>query len=383
MEELLLTYNEQPFVSATYRTALDQSGARAEAMAAAELPPETDDWVRTLGQENVRRLSVILIIDLLNLECDASRAPDLANDVAALAEDMLMAGEYDLALNVVLALAGKAADPKAVTMGPSRAALDRLAATPAMRDAADLFGEMDEAQAAAFAEMCRGIGPAVTETLLPLLSVEELTRGRTRASEIVLGMGTDVISRLGPMVSSHQWYTQRNAAELLGTIGTAEAVPFLQVLIRGSDPRVAREAVRGLANIDDPSAARAVHTVLRAASGQVRQAVVAALVAERDPRVVPVLLRILNESEPLRADHPIVLDTLAALGTMGHEGAVPDITRLMRRRSLFARKKIKAIKQRALEALRAIGTPAAVAAIRDAAGTGDRMLRRLARAMPS
>ena len=383
MEELLLTYNERPFVSATYRTALDQPGGRAEAMAAGDLPPETAEWVHTLGQENVRRLSVILLIDLLNLECDASRASDLANDVVALAEDLLMAGEYDLALSVVLALAGKAADARAVTMAASRQALDHLAVTPAMRDTVDLLGEMDEAQAGTFAEMCRQIGPTITEALLPLLSVEELTRGRRRASETVLGLGTGAIGRLAPLVSSRHWYTQRNAAALLGKIGTAAAVPFLQPLIRGADPRVAREAVRALSNIDDPSAARAVHTVLRAASGAVRQAVVAALVAERDPRVVPVLLRILNESDPVKSDHPIVLDTLLALGTLGHEQAVPDITRMMRRRSLFARKKIRAVKQHALEALRLIGTPVATAAIRSAADTGDRMLRRLARAMPS
>jgi HEAT repeat protein len=383
MEELLLTYNEQPFVSATYRTALDRSGERAEAMAAAELPPETADWVGTLGQENVRRLSVTLIIDLLNLERDASRAPDLANDVAALAEDLLMAGEYALALEVAQALARKAADPHAVTMEPSRAALDHLAVAPAMRDAADLFGEMEDQQATVFADICRAIGPASVESLLPLLSLEEATAGRSRAFAFVLGLGADAISRLGPLVSSRHWYAQRNAAELLGQMRSAEAVPFLQVLLRGTDPRVTREAVRGLANIDDPSAARAVHTVLRAASGTHRQAVVDALVAERDPRVIPVLVRILNESEPLRADHPIVLDTLSALGMIGDERAVPDIARLMRRRSFFARRKIRAIKQRSLESLRAIGTPAAAAAIREAAGTGDRMLRRLARAIPS
>ena len=383
MEELLLTYNERPFVSATYRTALDQSGERGDAMAAADLPPEAAEWVHSLGQENVRRLSVILLIDLLNLERDASRASDLADDVASLAEDLLMAGEYDLALSVIQALAGKAADAAAVTKAACRQALDHLAATPTMRDTVDLLHEMDEAPAGTFAEMCHHIGPVIAQALLPLLSAEEVTTGRTRASEIVLELGTDAISRLGPLVSSRHWYTQRNAAELLGRFGTAEAVPFLQTLIRGTDPRVAREAVRALANIDDPSAARAVHTVLRAASGEVRQAVVAALVEERDPRVIPVLLLILNESAPLRSDHSIVLETLLALGTLGHDQAVPDITRMMRRRSLFARRKIRAVKQHALQALRLIGTPVARAAIRSAADTGDRMLRRLARAIPS
>jgi hypothetical protein len=52
----------------------------------------------------------------------------------------------------------------------------------------------------------------------------------------------------------------------------------------------------------------------------------------------------------------------------------------MRKKKLFARKKMKALKEQSLAALRAIKTPAAQAAIADAAKTGDRMLRKLAQA---
>ena len=50
------------------------------------------------------------------------------------------------------------------------------------------------------------------------------------------------------------------------------------------------QAVAALGVIQDPAAARAIHTVLRAATGEVRRAVIEALVAERDPRVVPMLV---------------------------------------------------------------------------------------------
>ena len=63
--------------------------------------------------------------------------------------------------------------------------------------------------------------------------------------------------------------------------------------------------------------------MLRAATGEHREAVVEALVAERDPRVVPLLGRILDESDPLGDDHPIVLDTLGAVGTLGGDHAIP------------------------------------------------------------
>jgi hypothetical protein len=143
---------------------------------------------------------------------------------------------------------------------------------------------------------------------------------------------------------------------------------------------VMRAAVRALCRIDDPVAARAVHTVLRAAGGEHRRAVVTALVEERDPRVVPVLVCILNESEPFGADHQIVLETLGAIGEIGRDEAIPHVAQMMRRRSWLAWKKTRAVKELSIATLQRIGSPAAAQAIADAGVHGDRILRKLARA---
>jgi HEAT repeat protein len=379
MEELLLTYNERPFVSASYRAGLDQVGARAETMAA-DVPQEFVEMLDTLGQDNVRRLSVRLLIDLLKLERDPARAPELANDVAALAEDLLLAGDYESVLAVVTALQEQAADAKAVTSEGSRLALDGLVGTIAFVEATELLGDMSDGEAALFADVCARIGPAATDALKVHLDDEAQTPGRARASAIIRRYGPRGVVRLASVVGSKKWAAQRNAAELLGESGAAEAVPLLQPLLRGQDPRVTVAAVRALANIKDPAAARAVHTVLRAATGEQRRAVVEALVALRDARVVPVLVRIIEESKPFGPDHAIVLETVGALTEVGDDQAVPALATLMRQKKLLAWKKARALKTNSLAALRAIRTPAATRAIEDAAKTGDRMLRKLARA---
>jgi HEAT repeat protein len=378
MEELLLTYNERPFVSAQYKRGLDEIGGRAAQMAT-DLPPEFASLVQTLEQENVRRLSVTLLIDLLRLERDPARAPELASDVAALAEDLLLAGDYVSAVNVTHALAEQAGDPAAVASEGSRVALDGLAETPALVEAGSLLGDMTDDERREFAAICSDIGPAAAEALRPLLDAEKSSSAQQRAIAILRSYGERVITRLAPLVSSPHWYAQRNAAVVLGDIESPQGVPLLQPLLRGSDPRVLREAVRALSRIDDPSAARAVHTVLRAATGGQRAAVVAALVAERDARVVPVLGRILDESDAAGADHQIVLETLDALRTVGDDQAIPHLARVMRRRSWIARRRIRALKIASLETLQHIGTPAAQSALADAAANGDRLLRKLAK----
>jgi HEAT repeat protein len=340
------------------------------------------DLVQTLAQDNVRRLSIVLLIDLLTLERDGARAADIARDLSALCEDLLLAGDYDGAVMVTKALAGLAADPKSIAASGCTVALDALPQTAAFVETVEAFGDMTEPEAALFATVCVQVGPQAAEVLRRLLEVEADTAGRRRATAVLIDLGGRAIARLAPLVGHSQWYVQRNVADLLGTIAVPQAVPLLQPLLRGADPRVTQAAVRALSAIDDPAAARAVHTVLRASAGPQRQAVVAALVAERDPRVVPVLVRILNESEPFGSDHAIVLDTLEAIGQIGGDEAVPHVAEAMRRRQWLARRKVRAVKQGSLEALRAIGSPAARAAIADAAARGDRLLRKLARSVP-
>ena len=215
------------------------------------------------------------------------------------------------------------------------------------------------------------------EALRPVVMVEEPTLASRRAEEVILHFGKAAISRLASLVGDSRWFVQRNGARLLGRIATPEAVPLLQPLLRKTDPRVAREAIGALGAIDDPSAARAIQTVMRSATGDMRRAVVDALVTDRDPRVVPMLVRIIDESQPLGKDHEMVLDTVSALGTVGSDHAVPALAAILQRRAFFGRKKLRALKQRGVDALARIGTPRATKAIEGAGRTGDRMVRKI------
>src|SRR5439155_5464305 len=142
----------------------------------------------------------------------------------------------------------------------------------------------------------------------PVLANEHDTLGTARAEELTIEFRNLAVTRLASLVGDSRWFVQRRAAGLLGRIGVPEAVPLLQPLVRGGDSRVARAAIAALRAIPDAAATRAIHTVLRASTGELRRAAIDALVADRDPRVVPMLVRIIDESQPLGKDHEVVLD---------------------------------------------------------------------------
>jgi hypothetical protein len=380
MEELLVSYDDKPFVSESYRGALDGVGGRAERMAAADLPPELPEWMETLGQDSVRALSVTLLIDLLALERDAQRAASIADDMEALAEDLLMSGAYDDARTVTAALAARGRAASALGRDACRQALDRLGESLAMLDTAALLGDVDPNARSTIRAIVDDIGPAAIEALKPAVMIEEDSEASRFAGDAIVAFGGAAIPRLASLMADPRWFIQGRAAQLLGRIARPEAVPLLQPLLRKADPRVARAAISALTAIPDPAAARAIHTVLRAATGDLRRAVIDALVAERDLRVVPMLVRIIEESEPLGQDHAVVLETIAALGQLPSDSGVAALVAVIARRGFFGRKKLRALKERGVEALACIGTPAAQKALARAAKTGDRMLKRIAAA---
>ena len=379
MEELLISYDDKPFTSATYRAQLDGAATRGAAAAGRDLPEELPEWVETLGQENVRKLSVVLIIDLLKLETEAARAAEIAHDMTALAEDLLMSGDYDEARAVAAALSEAAGNPKCVAHAACREALDMLAHSAALHETVAMLGELDAGPLSVFADVCGLLGPASVDTLIMTLKMADRSPALERGSRIIIGFGAPAVQRLAPLVDDERPAVQCNLARVLGKIAAPQAVPLLQPLLRRNDPTVTRRAIAALANINDPAAARAIHTVLRSTTGEQRRVVIDALVSERDARVVPMLVRILDESEPLGKDHTVVLDTLGALKMVHTDTAVRPIDSVMRRKRWFALRKNKALKQTSVDALASIGTDASKRALAQAATDGDRTLRKLAR----
>ena len=380
VDSLLISHDETPFVSSDYRTVLDSATSRAEGMAEGGLPPpELGGWIETVEEESVRTLSVTLLSDLLRIETDAVRGAEIARDIHSMVEDLLLTGEYGEALRLAQALAEAGARRGGVTREAARRALDELGAGAALREASALLEVLDEAEFDILRGIFAEVGPSAVVSLHAPLLFEKRTRARVRGGEIIVRYGDAAVSRLAPLTTHAQWFVRRNTAELLGRIGSPDAVPLLQPLLRGEDPRVLKEAVGALTRIDDPSAARAIHTVLRASSGGDRQAVIDALVEARDARVVPVLVRILKESEAIGPDHRLVLATLEALASVRDAAAVPVVASVIGQRTWFRRRRNRALKTTGVAVLVKIGGFQAEQALVTAATTGARLLRRIAR----
>ncbi|HXG89768.1 MAG TPA: HEAT repeat domain-containing protein [Vicinamibacterales bacterium] len=383
LEELLLKYDETHYVSGDYRQSMDSASDRAAELAIRDLPPEITEWVATLGHENVRDLSGQLLIDLLGLETTPERASEIAKDMSTFAEDLLLAGAYREAQRMVAALRAFMTKPQSIAPESALRAIETVGRASGLVDAMGLLGELSTEDTAAVAALCREIGGPVVAAVVRAFSREDAGLQGQRAAAILTSLGSGAIHDMAHGIEDRKWYVQRELAQVLGVIGTAAAVPPLQVLLRRPDRRVLRAVVTALSGIDDPSAARALHTVLRASSGEARDAVVQSMVAMRDPRVVPILGRILDESDVLGRDFELVLDAINAIASFRDDRAIRPITTVAQQRRWLAYGRTGRMRERAVRALEALETPAAVSALDHLQKNGDWHLRRITRAARS
>ena len=96
---------------------------------------------------------------------------------------------------------------------------------------------------------------------------------------------------------------------------------------------------------------------------------------------MPMLSRVLQDSDPFGADGALIFEILTALSTMRDDRAVPPIALLARKRRWWSWGKTSQLRKASLEALGGIGSTKAKQAIGDLAITGDFFLKRMAAKM--
>ena len=379
LDELLLQYDESTYVSKDYRESMDRAASRAADLAARGLPPELDEWLDTLGADSVRRLSGQLLIDLLRNETVPGRMAETARDMGAFVEELLLAGVYAECAPVVDELAAAIARKPAIAPDACRKAIDTIGVSSALKEAAGTLAEQTAEEFAAFEKLVRALGPSTIPALVATYQREDGVV-TDRVTALVIRHGAPAIPAIVSALDDKPWFVQRELARALGKIGTSAAVQPLQSLLRRSDPRVLQVAVASLASIQDAAAERSLHTVLKAATGEARAAVINSLIGLKDPRVVPMLARVIQDSDPFGEDHSLILDVLTALSTMRDDRALSQIAMLARKKRWLAWGRTQQTRRACLQALSKIGTPKAKQTIADLAKTGDFFLKRLAKA---
>jgi hypothetical protein len=220
----------------------------------------------------------------------------------------------------------------------------------------------------------RRFGTEGTEVLMDLL-VEAGNIGERRgfySALVQMNEGTTVIVQ---HLTHPQWYVVRNAADLCGELGLAEAVPTLARQTRHPEDRVRKAVAEALGKIATPVAMETLARMLSDPAPAVRLQAVAHLRGRRVRGMTGPIGELLQREEDDAVQH----EALLALGRIGSPEAITQLTDwasagggLLKRRSMPTR-------LTAVQAL-ALAGPAAVSALTTLQRDATREIREAASA---
>lgn len=381
VEGMLTSYSDKNYVSADYGRELSGTRTRAiDVERTSDDPPERiATWLATVGDGALRGLDHLLLLDLLVIETNPLRWRDIADTVVGHADDLVRVGYFeqawDLCEQVVLqATRSEEFAPHATV------ALDRFGRGSMMKHVSVHLRSAEDAACARFTKLCHAMGTPVIAPLAEVLAVEHDARSRNRLRDILLGFGARGRDAVQQLMNAPNWEVRRTAAFLLREFGGAEGLKELEPLLVDAEPLVQREAIQGLLMNGSEAAAAILLGALQQATGRTKAALINELVSTRDGRAGPIFCYLLRRVDR-GALQPVYQGAIEALGSIGGDDAVEALTFALHQGDWWAPLRTRRLRSAAAHALRRIGTPAALNALRDASGRGRPMgVRSAARA---
>jgi hypothetical protein len=379
---MLTSYSDEKYVSDAYARELSLARTQAvEVERVADDPPDrVRQWVSTVSEEAIRQLDLDLILDLVRLEDDPAQWADVAGIAAKEVERRAAIGEVDAAQQLagaVLRERGNSGRPQLATHAATLA--ERLAAGPLVRHIVLQLRKVDDAGVAALGRLCLTIGPGVVRPLAVAIAAEENNRTIRALGQILLGFGAAGRQSIEQLKGSSNPAVRRTAIDLLRLLGGDEALPELASMLGDADPQVQREAIRAIVQIGTPKAYGILEGAVASNTG-VRDTIVEHLLGLREDNAVPLLCFVLNHGEPRGRMAKVHAEIIEALGSLRpHPESIRTLRDVLHRGQWWSPFKTAAMRAAAASALLRMGTPEAIAVLDDAARTGSRGVRKIAR----
>jgi hypothetical protein len=381
--DMLTSYSDKKYVSDEYGRELSAARTRAvDVERVSDDPPErVQQWLDTISDTALRELDVELLLDLLRIEDDPVRWAMLASIVAEEIERRTLVGELEAAASLASGVLRQPQADGRSQLAPAASALaDKLSAGPLIRHIIVQLRTADDTGIAAAARMCQTLGSAAVRPLAEGLAVEDSSRAIQALREILLDFGAVGRSSVEQLKASTNPAVRRTAIDLLRVFGGNEALPELASMLGDADQQVQREAVRAIVQIGTDAAYAVLQRGL-VTGGAARDMIVQQLISLRNDKAIPLLCHVLTSTAPsgvLAAAHLQIIETLGALNA--HPASTQALRLALHRGIWWAPSRTATLREAAATALMRIGSPDTAAVLEEAARTGSRRVRKIARA---
>lgn len=375
LDHLVVSYDDSRFVGSAYARELTSARGRAEDLETAKPdPPERlDSWLSTVSDGALRGLDLQVLTDLLGIDQDPEQFAVIAQQAATRLEELVRVGFIEPALDLEAAL--ETAREAGGARGESaEAALARLRSGTIVRDLMPLVRRAAPEDIDRITALLVRLGPAIAPALASALAREADPAARERLRSVLAGFGDAGEQAVRALLASDNPETRRNAAGLLRDFGGAAGIDVLERLLGDSDLRVRREALRALAVVEDPQAHERILRTLETVPGDTQRALLDELGLVRDARVSPLLALLARRWRERRMSEAAIraVSQIGMLGASVTRDAVDALAALLDASQWWSPRRARTVRARAADALAAVGTPDARAALEAAVARGGK-----------
>lgn len=205
--------------------------------------------------------------------------------------------------------------------------------------------------------LLRRFGADSTEILMDLL-IQAMTISERRGYYSAITQMNDGTESVVQHLGHQQWYVVRNAADLCGEMGLADAVPHLAKQIAHPDERVRKAVAEALGKIATMQAMEPLRTLMTDPAPAVRLKAVAHMSGRSARALPPAIAELLKTEE----DPDVQREALLALGRIATSDAVAHLREWAQPGGKLLGRKPLAVRLAAVKGL-AIAGPAAVDAL--------------------
>lgn len=373
LDNMVVSYDDSRFVGSSYARELTRARGRAEDLETARPDPadRVDQWLSSVSDSALRGLDLQVLTDLLAIDQDPGQFAIIAQQAATRIEELVRVGfiEPALALEGAIETARAAGGARA---DAAEAALARLRGGSLVRDLMPLVRRASPDDIDRITALLARLGPAIAPALASTLAREADPAARERLRSVLAGFGDAGEQAVRALLASDSAETRRNAALLLRDFSGAASVDVLERLLGDSDLRVRREALRALAVVEDPKAHERILRTLETVPADTQRALLDELGLVRDIRVSPLLALLALRWRERRMTEASMraVRLIGMLGSAVTHDALDALARLLDAAQWWSPRRARLVREHAADALAAVGTPEARAALEAAVARG-------------
>ena len=218
--------------------------------------------------------------------------------------------------------------------------------------------QQEPPELAEFVALARDLGPQAVDWLNLTLAESQQRRTRRALAEAIAGLCRDNPERLAPWLADPRWYVVRNIVHILGWIGGERTIGLLETAMRHPEPRVRQEVVAALGQADPARARPLLIGMLDGSDPRLFCSVLHQLSVERDPQTARALLRHMVDPEFEQRPLEVRRAVYSALAATGGDEILGDLELELHKGNWFSRYQ-EAHRQAVARCLARIGTPLA------------------------